>query len=223
MMKKPRLIVDIETGPVADSLLSMIIPPFDERDVKHGNLKDPVKIAEKIDEARASHFTEYKRNAALNAMTGHVLAIGMAINGNTQILIEDERLMLQKVWDAIEHGTMETGCDVVGWYIKGFDLVFLSRRSYHYKIKPPIWLRDGRYWNRRIIDLHEIWTMGEYRADDKKRISYTLGNVATFLGLGSKTGSGVDFADLLKSDPDGARAYLQNDLDLTGEIAEVLL
>src|SRR5262245_13453189 len=71
------IIFDVETGPLADSELSALLPPFDPAEVKTGNLKDPSKIAEKIAEAEANHRRDFFDKAALDPLTGRVVAIGM--------------------------------------------------------------------------------------------------------------------------------------------------
>lgn len=101
------IVFDIETGPLPWHILEKIVPPFDEEqavphpgefdqnNVAIGNLKDPVKIDAKIEEARFGHSLKVKslakaradaRNkyvagvmekAALSAMTGQVKAIGI--------------------------------------------------------------------------------------------------------------------------------------------------
>ena len=45
------IVFDVETGPLAESELSALLPPFDPAEVKCGNMKDPAKIAEKLAEA----------------------------------------------------------------------------------------------------------------------------------------------------------------------------
>lgn len=219
------LALDIETAPVPDALLSMIIPAFDPEGVKVGNLVDPKKIAAKIEEARASHFEDYKAGAALNAMTGRIVAAGMKSDAGTTILFDDEPVLIKAVWDEIE---AKVGHDthfykLVGWSITGFDLIFLIKRSYRHKIKPPSWLREGRYWHRGIVDLLDVWKLGEFRKEEGKTVGNSLDNVAKFLGLPLKLGNGKDFAELLRKDPKAAKAYLVRDLEIVEKIAGIIL
>ncbi len=97
------LIFDIETGPLPDDELELLLPPFDESpyfvgefdpsSVKLGNMKDEAKIADKIESARIAHedraarsqdlledardkhWADFKGNAALSATTGRVICI----------------------------------------------------------------------------------------------------------------------------------------------------
>ena len=71
------IVFDVETGPLAESELSALLPPFDPAEVKTGNLKDPAKIAEKLAEAEANHRRDFIERAALDPLTGRVIAIGM--------------------------------------------------------------------------------------------------------------------------------------------------
>src|SRR3974377_2351197 len=73
------IIFDVETGPLAQSELSALLPPFDPAEVKTGNLKDPAKIAEKLAEAEVNHRRNFFENAALDPLTGRVVAIGMLV------------------------------------------------------------------------------------------------------------------------------------------------
>lgn len=71
------LIFDIETGPLPESELAALLPPFDPAEVKVGNIKDPEKIAAKVAEAEANHRRDFFEKAALDPLTGRVVAIGM--------------------------------------------------------------------------------------------------------------------------------------------------
>ena len=78
------IVFDVETGPLAESELSALLPPFDPAEVKTGNLKDPAKIAEKIAEAEANHRRDFFDKAALDPLTGRVIAIGMVLADGQQ-------------------------------------------------------------------------------------------------------------------------------------------
>jgi hypothetical protein len=54
---------DIETGPLPEEELLALLPPFDPNQVKVGNLRDPLKISEKLREAEESHRREFFANA----------------------------------------------------------------------------------------------------------------------------------------------------------------
>lgn len=73
------IVFDVETGPLAEGELSALLPPFDPAEVKTGNLKDPDKIAAKIAEAEANHRRDFVDKAALDPLTGRVVAIGVLV------------------------------------------------------------------------------------------------------------------------------------------------
>lgn len=70
---------DIETGPLPENELAALMPPFDPSEVKTGNIKDPEKIAAKIAEAEVNHKRDFIEKAALDPLTGRVVAIGLLI------------------------------------------------------------------------------------------------------------------------------------------------
>src|SRR5690349_25148701 len=97
------LVFDIETAACADDQIRQFcpefVPPahpgeFDVASVKYGNLKDEAKRAMKRDECRdahaaavanyaadveakrAEHWERFKANAALDPLTGQIIAIG---------------------------------------------------------------------------------------------------------------------------------------------------
>lgn len=73
------IVFDVETGPLPETELAALMPVFDPAEVKTGNLKDPAKIAEKIAEAEANHRRDFFEKAALDPLTGRVVAIGMLV------------------------------------------------------------------------------------------------------------------------------------------------
>jgi hypothetical protein len=210
-----RIIFDIETGPLPDAELLDLLPPFDEAEVKCGNLKDPDKIADKIREAKNAHFKNFVENAALDPLTGQVLAIGMVIDGVTRILAYPEPETLECFWSEAR-GDMERVNPLVGFNIFQFDLPFLIKRSWKYGIQVPRNIRRGRYWGEGMVDLREVWQLGDRQARG------SLDAICRHLGLGKKTGSGKDFARLFAEDRYAALEYLRNDLRLTAKLAERL-
>jgi hypothetical protein len=221
------LTVDIETGPLPEPELLAMLPPFDPKEVKCGNLKDPAKIAEKIAEAEANHLRDFTERAALDPLTGRILAIGVLgfdprgelgpdwtapIKGEI-FGAEDEAAMLREFWGMVvsdDHGRLN---HIVGFNLCLFDLPFLFRRSWKHGITPPAGLRRGRYWGDNVVDLRDLWQLGDRQARG------SLDAIARHLGVGAKTGNGAEFAALWKRDQDAAIEYLKNDLQLTAAIA----
>lgn len=227
------IIFDVETGPLAESELSALLPPFDPAEVKTGNLKDPAKIAEKLADAEVNHRRNFFENAALDPLTGRVVAIGMlvfdALAGGHQseagpamdagkcVIIghDDEARTLREFWryTQAEMGRMNP---IIGFNIFTFDLPFLFRRSWKQRVPIPFGLRRGRYWGDQVIDLRDAWQLGDRQARG------SLDSIAKHLGVGAKNGDGKAFAELWRSDRAKAEAYLRNDLELTAKIALAL-
>jgi hypothetical protein len=223
------IVFDVETGPLPEAELVAAMPAFDPAEVKTGNLKDPAKIAEKIAEAEVSQRRDFFDKAALDPLTGRVVAIGVLcfeargefgpdFKKPDRCLIlghEDEAETLREFWD-LTRGEMGRLNPLIGFNIFGFDLPFLIRRSWKQRVPVPWGLRRGRYWDNQLIDLREAWQLGDRQARG------SLDTIAKHLGVGAKNGDGKAFAELWRSDRLQAEAYLRNDLDLTAKVADAL-
>lgn len=201
--------IDIETGPSPDA--AEYAPEF--RAPK--NIKDPIKIAAAIEEAKA----EWEGRHALSAVTGEVLAVGLAFGDSeveTYLRSDSETGLLEMVWDVLTRESKQIMTPrLCGWNICGFDLPFLRRRSWIRGVKPPEWVYPvdrNLSWTHR--DLMLIWSHN----NPQERLS--LKTAAKLFGLGDKLGSGADFAELLKTDPFAAEAYLRRDVELVQAIAK---
>ena len=251
------IIFDIETGPLPVDVLKAILPPFDPASlgkhpgvfdpasVKLGNVKDPAKVEAKISESAAKHaaeVTDYEKrlaegepahwqrivdSAALSAVTGEVLAIGLS--GKTDKIIcqdldagIDEQFLLEHWWK-IYRDARGSQRKLVGWNSKNFDVQFLVQRSFILGVAvPDSILTPTGYLNPIFVDLREIWLSGnKFNAQPGMT---TLDTVGRALRLGGKMEgvTGADFARLF-SDPETrpqAIEYLRGDIALTRAIAE---
>ena len=227
------IVFDIETGPLPEAELEALLPPFDPAEVKVGNLKDPEKIAAKIAEAEANHRQSFVDRAALDPLTGRVLAIGVLdVSGApAEVKIigwQDEAELLRDFWELCM-GDMGRVNELIGFNSHLFDLPFLVRRSWKHRVQVPRGIRRGRYWSDQSVDLRESWQLGDRMARG------SLDAIARHLGVGAKLSApvakcvphgpmitGKDFAGLWVSDRSTAEAYLRNDLELTVKVAERL-
>jgi hypothetical protein len=76
---KPQfLIIDIETAPDPVKAFANA-PDFDPSEVKTGNIKDPLKKQEKIDEAEAEHWQGVVDKACLDVSLSHIRAAAVAL------------------------------------------------------------------------------------------------------------------------------------------------
>lgn len=123
--------------------------------------------------------------------------------------------MLRQWWAALNDFQRQP--KLVGFNIKAFDLPFLIRRSWRHRLTPPYWLRQGRYWNDLIVDLREVWQLGDSRAHG------SLAAISRHLGLGDKAGNGADFSNLWQTDREAAINYCLRDVQLTQQVADILI
>ena len=233
------LTFDIETAGLPDDHLRKIYEPlelpeppgeFDPSTVRVGGLKDPDKIAAKIDAAKKSHSDlvaghdgkckaiatnhgeEFKDRAALDAVTGRVIAIGYFNPAADKSVIDhgDERELIDRFWGKAlscrnEHRAM------VGLNIHDFDLPFLVRRSWFLDVYVPDWaMQRSRYFDPVFVDLRKTWLCGQHGTSIKSSFDH-LGKA---FGTGGKPEgvSGGQFAELWETDREKAIAYLENDL-----------
>lgn len=202
------IVFDIETAPLPDSELTAIMPPFDPNSVRTGNMKDTEKIAAKIADSKSAYESDYRKNAALDPLTGRVLCIGLLQDTVTILADPDEALLLQRFWNFCTPFKR-----MIGFNIFLFDLPFLIRRSWKHGIRPAD-VRKGRYWSEDLVDLREVWQMGDRQAHG------SLDLISKHFGVGSKSGTGKDFAILWDQDRSKAIEYVKNDLALTAAIAQ---
>lgn len=157
--------------------------------------------------------------AALDPLTGLVLAIGYhsTDTGRTRLDIrDDEAAVLAEFWTRYQQ-IRQAGRQLVGHNIFGFGLPFLVKRSWLVGIDVPGALFHRSRWldNTTFTDTLQLWSAGG-------RSGGTLDVIAQAMGVGGQP-EGVDgsmFAHLLQSDPETARAYLENDLMMTARVAE---
>jgi len=241
------IIWDIETGPQPDDRLRQIFGDpdvgiadpgqFDPSSVKVGNLKDAAKIKEKIDAAAAEHaaladsypqrlaeakaaaFAEFKSRAALSATTGQILCVGYHNPETDKTAIYDgankdgdtpEVRILGRFWAKFEECKQQKR-PMIGLNIHDFDLPFIMRRSWILGVETPRGvLTQGRFWCDTFIDLRKLWLCGQMANGTKSSFDELA---AAFGTSGKPSGiSGGDFARLWEEDRATAIAYLENDL-----------
>jgi len=231
-----------EFDPTTIKDFDLIGTEFDESTVKYGAMKDEAKRAAKRDEARSKFeaarsaaeaamvtaedqsFAEFKAEAALDAKTARILAIGYmdlatggwAIDSGGES--EDEATLLKTFWGVVSLCRTK-GIPMIGFNTSIFDLPVCARRSFFHHVRPVPFLQNGRYVDRMFVDLMETWKCGDYRT------WVSLDDLAAFFGLTRKNGDGAFFHVLWHGTPEQreqAVAYLQNDLVMTAELAVAL-
>lgn len=211
--------LDLETAPLPLDQLQRMMPEFTAPKA----WKDEEKIAANLAEQREAWIEK----AALDPQTGQVLvAIWTGADGAVDILDADaigEKAVLEAVCRTLSDAGQGANYKVGGWNIRSFDLPFLVKRCWHHEVALPTGLMqvrgkwaDPAPW---IFDLRDLWTLGEAHGGG------TLGDVAQFLGVGSKQSSGKDFHLKWRSPTEHADAfaYAMNDGKLPKLITERLL
>ena len=216
-----RAVFDIESGPQSLDRLQGIIPAFDPDNVKIGNLGEE-KAKEKIEKARAEHMTRFQRSAALSAVTGEILAIGIMREVEPskppvfELLIDREDLILRAFFAIFAESQKKHPTQWLGYYIRNFDLPFIIRRAWKHGIMLPEGFQ-GRSLPWQFTDLYDTWRLMEYPPEN-----ISLDTIARYFGIGAKTGNGANFHELIRMDREAAIAYLKNDLWLTWKLAGVM-
>lgn len=252
------IVFDIETGPQPkETLRQMMAPeeppfdpksikPFDPDGVKYGNIKDPVKRAEKLEDCRKKHEddsanaernyetkraekrVQYEKDfidgAALNAMTCRILAIGYRPCGGQAVVKhgdgshEAEAELLKHFWSIASRMSQDGGL-LIGHNCKGFDLPRIIQRSWLHHIEPTVRLLDkSRYWAPFIVDTMELWQLG-----NRMERFVSLDALARYFGVGAKNGDGALFSKMfLSADPaerQKAIEYAANDVEMNFQVA----
>lgn len=203
---------DIETESLPHAELQQFMPS----EWPLGNLKDPSKIAI----AKAEKEQEWIERAALSAVTGRVLCIGIKENDTFRIISGDENDILCSFWHIWSERTeLGQGATVpsrifYGFNTHSFDLKFLIRRSMAWNIPLPMPIPIKSWGIENSIDLMDYWKMGV--CEDW----ISLDNLAKHLGFAPKLGNGKDFSALWHSDRAAAEAYLKQDVELLELIAK---
>jgi hypothetical protein len=219
------LVFDIETGGLPEEELKKLYreKSLDEFSADCDKRWKPETITAKYEEYKVSGWKEFVDRAALSPLTGRVLAIGIQKCEKVVVIgdgAETEPEILSIFWDVYKKYHANQG-RIVGFNSNGFDVPFLTRRSWWHGVEVPESILDAnrRYLSKTFVDLMAYWGVGN-------REFVGLGNLCQWFGLGQKPEgvTGAHFASLwLSGDPASRQAaleYLKNDLLLTWKLAE---
>lgn len=220
-------VFDIETRQLDDTdRVMQFLQPFDESEVKTGNLKDPIKIQAKIDEERQKHEAKLFQKTALHAETASVWAIMVAKRKDGEIV---------KVTKIAETEDKET--DLLNWFwsitgnsnsvwlglnIADFDIPFMAMRSMVLGVPVP----KGTFnmWKGRIslgdhfVDLMDLWSLTRWKTEARRSHRH----ISQFLGLDVKDDIGKDLWKVWNEDRAKAEAYMDTDITNNLIMAEKL-
>lgn len=238
------LIIDIETAPIPgremDGFTGEVYEfrPFDPADVKCGNLKDPAKIAEKIETSERFHESnerarkrdldgkseEYSESATLDPRRSYIQAIGWhsTWTGESGIIdATEERETLRGLWtifNADEHDQL------LGWNSYNFDFPRIAYRCALHGIVPPLQMfgKSGFPATEWLGDI-KLMVAG------KATFKFSLDDFGGACGLGVKTDPGEIVTpsgrvrqmlphELRAKDPSLFAEYLNRDIELTAQI-----
>jgi len=126
---------------------------------------------------------------ALDGLTAQVICVGLMIDDGVRlteraIVNEDEVKVLTEFWATIQPTDV-----LVGHNALEFDFPILRQRSWIRGVRPSRSVDLRRYYTADVKDTMCIWTNWGF----KKGV--TLDALATALGVGQKTGHGVDVPD----------------------------
>lgn len=205
---------DVESAPLELEKLLPIMPEFEPP----ANLRDPEKIKTALEAKRQSWLDD----CALKATTGRIIAASSCRDNNEPEFYcsPDERTMLDILFAELCQ-TISQGGRIYAWNLFGFDLPFLAQRCAIHGIpafKTFTTSYRGRWsWNECFVDAMQVWCGPGQRSDGA-----SLKAVAFALGVGSKSGSGKDFAALLRDDPVAAKNYSIQDTQLLRSIVSAM-
>jgi predicted PolB exonuclease-like 3'-5' exonuclease len=212
------LVFDIETVPLPTDQLQAVMPAFNPEEIKTGNMVDQDKINAKIEKARLEQFNRFMRRAALSALTSRIAMLGIkGETGPVEIIAGEETDIINHFMTFFEM-MVDKGGHWIGFNIANFDLPFLIRRAWFHRIRIPYGIVRGRYLTSFFTDLLQLWTGSEY----SNQFEVSLDELAQFFGVGTKSADGADFGEILRYKPEAARAYLENDIEITWRVAEAM-
>ena len=204
------LFVDIETipGPVRPDP-STLTPPATH------------KKPETIQKWQEENAETVYRKQALDPMQGQICSIAWAFDAgpvfaaSIGVCCDDEQQVFERFTGAVLEGHKGREIQWVGHNLE-FDLGFLWKRSFKYKNAGFLRSMIPRErWSKNIIDTLKLWQFG--------RELVGLGDLAEFLGIEGKTGSGSEVFDMFQAGQYTEIAdYNRADVELTRRVYRIL-
>lgn len=181
------------------------------------NYKDPVKIEAWIEEnADKAH-----RRTALDSMQGRILMVAWAIGDDpVRSVYLDNPNDPRPALDALHGALTGSGLVWTGHNIAGFDLPFLRHAAI--RLRHPLAQRiPFARFSPAVADTMTLWAGTDARPEYVR-----LGDLAAFLGVGSK-GEGLDGSKVydawLAGEHDRIRAYGMQDVDLVRDVHRAIV
>jgi len=213
------LFFDIETGPAPEEQLAELYheKTLEEFSATCDKRWKPDTVAKKYEEYKTGAWENFVGKAALSAITGRVLMVGMLQDWEFAGIMDDyERATLKAFWE-VTANALDAKRRLIGHNSNGFDLPFLVRRSWMLGVHVPREVKHGRYWNPLFVDTMEAWGCGS-------RDFIRLNDLGQCFGVGQKTEgfAGKDFHKFWFGTPEERQLaidYCEQDVRLTAAIA----
>lgn len=196
------LILDIETGAQPEDKL--VFPTFEAPP----NYKSPEAIANNLAKQKA----DYIAKAALNELSGKIVAVGILDTDDdkfdfiAETLPFEEKNIIEWTWRVLANPVA-----VVTFNGTDFDFPMLIRRSWILGIPVPSWVFHGEFISD-LISGHDVRRLWNFR--DRHR-SGGLDAIAGAFCFAPKTFSGEKFYSVLLDNYELAKEYSKGDLDRT--------
>lgn len=223
-MNNPYTVFDLESAPLPRERLEQLIPEIKA----HPACKSPESISKSIAERTADFYEK----AALSALFGRIVVIGtLTPHGEPRFIQGEEKAILEEFWGLVaEQGQADmrwaywSGCGAPG----GFDLRYVIQRSMILGVRIPSFVRNGRFFTERIVDLAAVFLLHDPTAYlSLSNAAKVMGLIVPGSGLTVKSKhdevTGANFHQFYLTDPHKALGYLVNDLKLTAAIASRVL
>lgn len=205
------LYIDCETVGNKPEEKPLVLPTADE--IKVGNIKDPIKIKDKIDaelpkliaEAKKKHaeaFDKEWRGNALKSLKSKIICISYAFgDGEVQSLVGEEKEIIQKL-EAVLIGLGNDMYSISPVAHNGFsfDYIFLRHRAMKYRCKKLLQLMPVSKYSEKAKDTQEMLRGTDYKS------FFSMNDACAFFGLKGK------------GDMDGSKVH---DAYINGKIKEI--
>jgi len=225
-------ICDIETAPDPEVIEKINkFYPFRPEDVNRDPRWKDETYERKVEEARNNHLPKMLDKAQLDPALSFICSFGLLHIDSDEPKLrftfnpDEEKDALEWIFDKM-NSRIEP-IRVIGYNLMDFDLEFIWRRAWHHRIKPPMRMRKGRYWNaERVVDL-----MDEFAFNNSKNPWLSLEKVVRILEIECPERpqgiTGKDFWNLISSGDPIERgmgdAYARSDLFEERDLARIIL
>ncbi|HEV2864833.1 MAG TPA: hypothetical protein VGX48_27820 [Pyrinomonadaceae bacterium] len=216
-----RLFIDVETLPPPEGVRASINPAL--------AFKLENRYCTSQSDAGVGFTEEQFRRLALHAEYGRVLAVGMIVEQDGEVVCRgvlgreresmrfhlDEARTLRGFWNQLR-GFDEKRDLIIGHNIYDFDLLFLYKRSVIHRVQPSVRLSFARYRSRPIFDTMKEWELWAWRPGIK------LEELAEVLQLGMTKIEGMDGGSVYDRFCEGCHQeiadYCMQDVEMAREI-----